>query len=156
MTERAVTHATFRIERTYDATLAKVYRAYADPTIKRRWFVEGEGWDIESYDIDFRVGGRESSSFRFKGGPLVSFDAIYQDIVHSNRIIIAYSMTIDGVRISSSLATTEMRPEGRQGTRLIFTEQGAFLDGHRDGAAGREEGTRELLESLARELARPD
>lgn len=152
MTDRNVVHATFRIERTYDAPLAKVYRAYADPAIKRRWFAEGEGWDIETYDLDFRIGGKESSSFRFKGGPLVRFDAIYHDIVHSNRIIIAYSMMIEDKRISSSLATTEMRPEG-QATKLVFTEQGAFLDGHADGAAGREEGTRELLQALARELA---
>ena len=31
MTERSVTHATFVIERTYDATPARVFAAWADP-----------------------------------------------------------------------------------------------------------------------------
>ncbi len=46
----------------------------------------------------------------------------------------------------------EFEPAGG-GTKLVFTEQGAFLDGH-DNVASREEGTRELLEALARELDR--
>ena len=37
MTERSVTHATFTVERTYDASPARVFNAFADPAIKRRW-----------------------------------------------------------------------------------------------------------------------
>jgi hypothetical protein len=36
-------------------------------------------------------------------------------------------MLIDGSRISVSLATADFRPD-REGTRLGFTEEGAFLD----------------------------
>jgi hypothetical protein len=36
-------------------------------------------------------------------------------------------------------------------TKLRFTEQGVYLDGH-DTPASREHGTRELLEALAAEL----
>ena len=59
-------------------------------------------------------------------------------------------MTVAGRRISASLASTEFKPEG-SGTRLVFTEQGAYLDGQ-DQIPQREEGTRELFEALAREL----
>jgi len=45
-----------------------------------------------------------------------------------------------------------LEPAG-SGTRLVFTEQGAYLDGY-DDVAGREHGTRELLESLDKELKR--
>ena len=61
-------------------------------------------------------------------------------------------MTIGGNRISASLATIEFEPGGA-GTRLTYTEQGAFLDGH-DNAAQREAGCRELFEALAAELGR--
>jgi hypothetical protein len=61
-------------------------------------------------------------------------------------------MTIGDNRISASLATMEFKPAG-SGTRLVFTEQGAFLDGH-DNVTQREKGTRELLEALALELKR--
>ena len=46
----------------------------------------------------------------------------------------------------------EFAPAG-SGTRLTLNEQGVDLDGY-DNAGQREEGTRELLDSLERELAR--
>jgi uncharacterized protein YndB with AHSA1/START domain len=150
MTERSVTHATFTIERTYDASPARVFRAFADPVARRRWMVEGEGWEVEEYQADFRVGGREYSRFRFQGGPEIVNETVYQDIVPERRIILAYWMTVGGERISVSLATVEFEPSG-SGTRLVFTEQGAFLDGH-DDVAGREAGSRGLMEALAAEL----
>jgi uncharacterized protein YndB with AHSA1/START domain len=38
MTERKVTHSTFVVERTYPASPARVFAAFADPKIKDRWF----------------------------------------------------------------------------------------------------------------------
>jgi uncharacterized protein YndB with AHSA1/START domain len=150
MTERSVTHATFTLERSYDASPAKVYKAFADPAIKRRWFVEGEGWEVEEFTGEFKVGGFERSRFRFKGGAPVRNETSYHDIVPNERIIFAYSMTIGDNRISSSLATLQFKPSGT-GTQLIFTEQGAFLDGL-DSAAPREGGWKELLDALGRAL----
>jgi uncharacterized protein YndB with AHSA1/START domain len=152
MTERTVTHATFTLERVYDASPARVFRAFSDLDSKRRWFVEGEGWEVESYEADFRVGGWETSTFRFRGGDLIRNDTVYQDIVPDQRIITTYSMMIGDRRISASLATMQFKPEGK-GTRLVFTEQGAYLDGH-DNVAQRESGMGGLLEALAKELAR--
>lgn len=152
MTDRSVTHATFAIERTYGAAPARVFAAFADPAAKRRWFVEGEGWRVEKFEVDFRPGGTEKSTFRFKGGPLVRNDTVYQNIVENRRIIFAYTMTVGDDPISASLATIEFKPAGK-GTRLTYTEQGAFLDSH-DNAAQREEGCRGLLEALAAELDR--
>ena len=54
--------------------------------------------------------------------------------------------------MSISLTTVEFKPEGT-GTRLIFTEQGVFLDGT-DWAAGREQGTQGLLDKLGAALTR--
>jgi uncharacterized protein YndB with AHSA1/START domain len=152
MTEHSVTHATFVIERVYDASPARVFKAFADPAAKRRWFVEGEGWEIEKFETDFRIGGFERSRFRFRGGGPITNDTIFQNIVPNERIIIAYWMTIDGNPISASQATMEFRKEGA-GTRLVFTEQGAYLDGY-DNVDQREAGTRDLLEALEKELTR--
>ena len=38
MTERSVTHATFVIERTYDASPARVFAAWSEAEAKARWF----------------------------------------------------------------------------------------------------------------------
>jgi uncharacterized protein YndB with AHSA1/START domain len=150
MTERSVTHATFSIERRYDSPPAKVFKAFADPAIKRRWFAEGEGWEIEEFVADFKVGGYERSRFRFRGGTPIRNDTTYHDIVPNERIIIGYTMTIGENRISASLATFEFKPAGN-GTQLLFTEQGAFLDGL-DTAGPREAGWKDLLDALGRAL----
>jgi uncharacterized protein YndB with AHSA1/START domain len=151
MTKRSVTHATFTIERVYDASPAQVFKANSEQASKRRWFAEGEGFSVQKYELDFRVGGVELCRSRYGEGDPMTFDGVFQDIVPDERIIIAYSMTIGGKRISSSLATTQLRPEGKK-TRLVFTEQGAYLDGH-DNIKDREEGSRQLLEALAKEIA---
>ena len=59
-------------------------------------------------------------------------------------------MHLDKTRISVSLGTTEFKPAGT-GTRLVYTEQAVFLDGH-DDAGGREQGTGGLFDQLARFL----
>jgi uncharacterized protein YndB with AHSA1/START domain len=150
MAERSVVHATFTLERTYDAAPARVFGAWADPVAKRRWFIEGEGWQVDEFTPDFKIGGFERSRFRFKGGAPVRNDTTYHDIVPNERIIFAYTMTIGEDRISASLATIEFKPDGG-GTRLLFTEQGAFLDGL-DKPESRQGGWGELLEALGRAL----
>jgi uncharacterized protein YndB with AHSA1/START domain len=146
-----VTHGTFVIERSYDATPQRVFAAWSDPKAKAQWFVGPDEWQSSDHELDFRVGGLEHvSGGSPDGGPTFSYDARYQDIVSDERIVTTYEMHMDDVRISVSVATVEFRPEG-SGTRLVLTEQGAFLDGH-DTPAQREHGTRELLENLGKAL----
>jgi uncharacterized protein YndB with AHSA1/START domain len=152
MNERSVTHSTFVIERSYPTPPQRVFAAFSDPARKRRWFAEGEKAQIESFEMDFRVGGGERSRFRFNDGPACTNDTIYQDILPNRRIVFAYTMTLVDHRISSSQATFEFFPT-EMGTLLIFTEQGAFFEGA-DGPKIREEGWRQLLDQLASELAR--
>ncbi|HZP19083.1 MAG TPA: SRPBCC family protein [Bauldia sp.] len=149
--KRAAVHSTFVIERTYPASPAKVFKAFADKEAKEKWFGGPPEWGPEQHQMDFRVGGMETSTGGPKGGPVIAFRAIYLDIVPNERLIYAYDMDIDGKRISASLATIEITPEGR-GTHLKITEQGAYLDGH-DDAGKREHGTRELLDKLGASLA---
>jgi uncharacterized protein YndB with AHSA1/START domain len=151
MAERRVVHDTIVTERTYDRSPARVFAAWRDPAIKREWFAEGEGWRVEEYTLDFRVGGREHGRFRRNGGPETRNETIYLDIVPDRRIVMAYTMAIDGANISASLGTVEFEAT-RAGTRLIYTEQVAFFDGA-DGSSLRKHGWQALLESLAATLA---
>src|SRR5687768_17405615 len=109
------THGSFVIERRYDAAPQRVFAAWADPVSKRAWSVEGEGWDIQSYDLDFREGGREVSRFRFLRGEeifgkptMMGNETVFNEIVPNERIVFTYSMDRDGVRFSVSLASVEL------------------------------------------------
>jgi uncharacterized protein YndB with AHSA1/START domain len=150
MTTRSVTHATFTVERRYEATPADVFAAWADPVAKQRWFADAEDWTTTDYELDFRVGGGERFRTRPKDGPLMSYDAVYQDIVPEQRIVYSYAMARDEQRISVSVATVQIAA-ATEGTRLVYTEQGAFLDGL-DVAASREQGMGSLLDALGAEL----
>jgi len=149
--EPSVTHATFVIERTYPVSPARVFAAFADPAIKARWFGADTVSTVE-YTLDFRVGGREISRGTQSDGHTYAYDALLQDIVPNARIVSTYEMHLDDARISVSVATVELKPEDAA-TRLVFTEQGAYLDGL-DTPQQREHGTRELLEALGAELQR--
>jgi len=149
---KAVTHASFTIERTYAASREKVFAAYADPAAKRRWLIEGEGFEVESYEPGFGAGAFERSSFRFNGGPLIRNETVYMDIAKEQRIVFVYSMSLEGQPMSTSLVTILLH-ETEGGVRLVLTEQGAYLAGF-DDVAGREHGTRELLAALERDLER--
>ena len=145
-----VAHATFAVERIYPHSPARVFHALSDEATARRWRAEGEGWQINEFKIDFRVGGGEVSRFSYQGGPEIRLDAQYHEIVPDERIVFAFRMAIGARPLSVSLTTIELFAKGR-GTRLIHTEQGAFF-GEGETVQGREEGTRELLEKLAEEL----
>lgn len=147
---RTVSHGTFTVERTYPVPPARVFAAWASKKAKARWFA-GAAQD-PAYENDFRIGGREYSSGEAPGGGVTfTYEAHYQDIVPDTRIIYSYVMHINGNRTSVSIGTVDLKAAGK-GTRLVYTEQGAFLDGF-DNPAEREEGTRQLLDALGKELA---
>ncbi|HEU5268734.1 MAG TPA: SRPBCC family protein [Jatrophihabitans sp.] len=146
--KRTVVHDTFVIERHYPAAPARVFAAFADPAVKKQWWNDPDIEKDAAHVIDFRVGGRESMAGAIPGdGASFTYDAVYQDIVPGSRIVYSYEMTMDGRRISVSVATLEFLADG-DGTRFLLTEQGAYLDGL-DTCAQREEGTRGLLDALA-------
>jgi uncharacterized protein YndB with AHSA1/START domain len=138
MNERSIQHTTFVIERTYGASPTRVFAAWADPEAKAQWFPKAD-------EFEFRVGGREFNRSSHEG-VIYTYDAHYQDIVPDQRIAYTYIMDRDETRISVSVTTVEFKPAGT-GTRLIYTEQGAFLDGE-DKPEYREHGTKVLLDAL--------
>ena len=156
MSESSVTHSSFVIERSYPVAPKRVFGAFADPAKKRRWFADEDEGEVEKFEMDFRVGGREWRRSRmgpntpFPGTPLTN-ETVYQDIVPERRIVAAYTMTVGERRISASLATFEFLAM-QQGTLLVFTEQAAFFEGA-DGPKLRQKGWEKLLKRLGETLA---
>lgn len=148
MTTRSVTHATFHIERVFEASPARLWAAFSDPARKAAWVCH-ETWVMKA--MSFAVGGREISGGSDPGGPHWEFDGTYLDIVPGERFVLAYTMRRDGVPVSASIITWQVFPDPK-GARLLFTDQGAYLDGHADPAE-REAGSGVGLDNLAALLA---
>ncbi len=136
-----VLHSTFTLERTYPAAPDKVFAAWADPASKARWFA-GPGAE---HSLDFRVGGLErvvKDNLRF--------ESTYADIAEAERIVYSGTMYADDQVTTLSLTTVQFERD-ENGTKLVLTEQGTFLDGQ-EHPSWREQGTGEWLDALAAEL----
>ncbi|MGH3663697.1 MAG: SRPBCC family protein [Micromonosporaceae bacterium] len=153
MSVRTITHASFVVTRSYPAPPARVFTAFADPKAKNQWFLGPDTWERSTHQLDFRVGGRERLSGGPASGPVHTYQGRYQDIVPDERIVLTYEMHLNETRASVSLATLEFTPTPDGGTRLVYTEQGAFLDGIESPTA-REQGTADLLNALGEYLRR--
>jgi uncharacterized protein YndB with AHSA1/START domain len=148
---RSVAHDTFHLERTYDAPVARVWKAFTDEAAKQKWFCGPSGqWEPIERRMDVRVGGTERLRGRWQGGVVSTFDATYHDVIPNERLVYTYEMHLDDKKISVSLASIQLRAESGK-TTLIVTEQGAFLDGY-DDAGSRERGTGHLLDALGASL----
>ena len=152
MSTRSTGHATFVIERTFEFAPAVVFAAWADAEAKSGWFAGPGDWELLHRELDFKIGGRERLRGVFPGGHVTEFDSWFHDIIANKRIVYAYDMRLNDIKISVSLATIKFEAAGT-GTRLIVTEQGVFLDGYAD-AGTHEHGTRGLLEKLGAALQR--
>jgi uncharacterized protein YndB with AHSA1/START domain len=146
-------HSHFTLVRDLPSTPARVWGAFARQDLKRRWFGANDQLEIVRHDFDFRPGGEERMVGKWKSGMTSDFRCHYYDIVDGERITYAYEMVVSDWKMSVSLATIEVEAHG-DGARLTITEQGVFYGG--DGekhAAGREKGTSDLLDGLAKSLA---
>ena len=148
---RSVVHATFEVQRTYDAPVSRVWRALTDEAAKQKWFGgPPDRCELLERRMDVRAGGNERLKGRWEGGVVSTFDATYHDVIPNERLVYSYEMHLDEKKISVSLATLQLQAKAGK-TTLMVTEQGAFLDGY-DDAGSREQGTGHLLDVLGRSL----
>jgi uncharacterized protein YndB with AHSA1/START domain len=160
LADHNVVHDTFTIERTFGAAPARVFAAFSSEAARSSW---GDAAEVEqphggepdhATEFDFRPGGRECFTTESQG-TLYRYDGRYQDIVANRRIVYTYAMYADDILISVSLATVEFSERG-DGTRLTWTEQGAYLDGYNGASAPamRKSGTIDMIEGLTAYLQR--
>ena len=155
MTQQPIVHGSFVIERRYPVTVDRAYGAWTDPELKARWFIGPDDWTQIERSLDVRVGGEEKLRGRFgASGVETLFVARYHHIVPAQRLVYVYDMYVSGAHHSLSLATVEFQSE-REGTRLLFNEQVAFLDGTSadKGVPARKTGTAAHLDRIVRLFA---
>lgn len=138
-------HTSFEIDRTFSATPDAVFRAWADADAKRQWS-DCHADNTVEFSLDFRPLCRETHRVLDPVHGEQVVEKVFFDIVPDKRIIFSYDITVAGKRLSVSLVTVEFSGDGG-GTRMLYTEQLAYLDGHHD-LAMRIHGTKEGLDRL--------
>src|SRR6478735_8008100 len=145
--ERRLARAGFTLTRDYPVPVDRVWTAFAQEDQKLQWFGAGAVIEPREWSFDFRVGGRDVAEGKFHNGPVSRYEATYTDIVEHVRIVTTYDMWIDGDHMSTSVASLEFDAT-EQGTRFTHVEHGVFFDRFWADGAGREAGTRGLLDAL--------
>lgn len=150
--ERRLAHADFTLTRDYPVPLELLWSAFAEEDQKLSWWGAGDAAEPGEWAFDFRIGGRDVDEGTFHNGPVSRYEATYADIVEHVRIVTTYDMWLDGVHMSTSVASLEFEPI-YDGTRFTHVEHGVFFDQFWADGQGREDGTRGLLDALGNYLA---
>jgi uncharacterized protein YndB with AHSA1/START domain len=150
--ERRLAHAGFTLTRDYPAPVERVWAAFAEESQKLAWWGAGDAIEPVEWAFDFRIGGRDVAEGKFHDGPVSRYVATYTDIVDRVRIVTTYDMWLDGLHMSTSVASLEFERID-EGTRFTHVEHGVFFDQFHADAPDREKGTRGLLTALGTYLA---
>ncbi|PJZ44925.1 SRPBCC family protein [Leptospira brenneri] len=160
MKEGFVKHSTFTIERILPASKERSFAAWANAESKRKWFACHDDWKTAAFSLDFKVGGKESNLVLTPEGGRHVFDATFYDIVPNERIVYAFGMYVNDIRISVSLVTVLFESPTSGRTKMTFTEQIVLLkEPGREGFSteeevrGRVEGTNAGFDRLVNELS---
>jgi uncharacterized protein YndB with AHSA1/START domain len=146
-TNERIEHTSFVVARELAASPRHAFRFWSDAELKARWSGCHSDWTVLEDTFEFRVGGTDAKRWRTPEGSEQTFHAHYLDIVPDQRIIYAYEMSFAGARLSASLVTITLEPDGSK-TKMTFTEQVAILAG---GSVAREQrlaGTEDGLDRL--------
>src|ERR1700743_3213641 len=99
MPQPSVIHATAIVEKSYPRPVSQVFAALSDPAKKRRWYADRSG-PVERFEMDFRIGGRETLAYRLGEntpfpGALITNHETFQDIVPDSRIVMSSSSAFE-------------------------------------------------------------
>jgi uncharacterized protein YndB with AHSA1/START domain len=111
---------TLVFERKLSATPSAVFAAYADARERAKWSAPSPTAAVVYASTDFQVGGADH--FRCGSVDDLRFAGVvqYLDIVAEQRIVYSEVISAAGARLSVSLVTWEMRPNG-ESTHLVVT-----------------------------------
>jgi uncharacterized protein YndB with AHSA1/START domain len=141
------------IVREFDAPKHLVYKAYTTPELVSRWW-PGERGEMESCEIDLRVGGKWRYVMVARGDFQVAFHGEYSEIVENERLVT--TEVYEGAPDSPALNIVTFEESGGRTTLTIVMRvesrevRDMIIESGMEG--GLQEGM-DLLEQVARELA---
>ena len=74
------------LERTFDAPVEKVFKAWTTPNILMRWWCP-KPWQVTACDMDLRPGGRFDTVMQGPAGEVMDNKGCYLEVVPNRRIV---------------------------------------------------------------------
>jgi uncharacterized protein YndB with AHSA1/START domain len=136
------------IKRTFKAPAQKVFAAWTQPAVLKRWFGPGEQTQVLVADLDVRVGGRYRIVMRSPDGEEHRVGGVYTEIVPGHKL--AFTWAWESTPERQSLVTIEIKAAA-VGCELTLSHERFFdetaRDRHRQGWIGCLERLRHCLEN---------
>lgn len=152
MTPMNAEHAGVRLERTIPASPHRVYRAWLEPDLLRRWLAPG-GLEVTRVEIDERVGGHYRVWQADSGADVGGFECELLELVPDQRIVFRWGFVgperNDGPAYDSLLTITlREAPGGATALTLVHERLEALAAAMPDVAESVGPGWELVLEKL--------
>jgi uncharacterized protein YndB with AHSA1/START domain len=133
------------IMREFDAPKHLVYQAYTTPELIKRWW-SGDRGEVDSAEVDLRVGGTWRYVMTANGGFEVGFHGTFREIVPNERIV--FTEVFEGMPDAEAVDTTTFTEAGGRTTLTILVQhqRKEHRDAHID--SGMEGGMNEAFDHL--------
>ncbi len=147
-----------RLQRIIPALPARVYRAWLEPELIRRWLAPG-AMQVARVEVDERVGGRYRIWQESDGGDVGGFEAELRELDPPRQIVFRWGFVgperSEGPVFDSLLTITlEEASGGATQLTLVHERLDALRAAMPDVAEGVEPGWRSVLDNLAEAIAR--
>jgi uncharacterized protein YndB with AHSA1/START domain len=139
----------FRLERTFNASRERVWRAMTEPALLAQWWGRGNRVVIERFEL---VRGGHWRFVEHSDHGVHGFEGRYREIVPIERIVTSFEWDGMPAHVAIQTMTLEQLADGR--TKLVSTAL-FHTDAERDGmmSSGMEGGANQSYEALDRLLA---
>jgi uncharacterized protein YndB with AHSA1/START domain len=122
-TPKPLAETPLRVSRTFEASRQRVYRAWTDPELLIRWFVDEDG-DMRVSHLDLRVGGR----YRFEGtssGHRWAIEGTFREVRPPERLVYTWRFPENPEfgEPGDTTVTVEFRERGKA-TEVTVTHEG--------------------------------
>jgi len=147
---------TLRLERTFDAPRERVFDAWTDPKVLRRWWAASPDWDTAEAEVDLRVGGRYRLAMRDpSSGITPTVEGEYREIDRPSRLSYTWTWVGAGAETQAgsenTLVTVEFAEDGGR-TTVRLTHDGFASDAN---LPPHEHGWNACMDNLERRVLSP-
>lgn len=157
-TARLASATEVAVERSFAAPAARVWQAYTEPDLVRRWLLGLPGWEMPVCEMDVRVGGRYRWRWRSVAeGKEFGFSGTFQKVEPCSALVHTQSYAPgdlhDSMGKEDSLVTVELHEAG--GATTVTTAIRFASQADRDAAfsTGMTDGMEQSYQLLDRLLA---